>query len=107
MLYRANRQVGDQVPSPNSPPRAKHAAGDVAKPADWFACSQRARVLVRGERLLVIMRDVAVQAAHHVVVIEFDTVEHAKAAHDSAAYQAALKVLEDGAERDIRLIEGV
>ena len=41
-----------------------------------------------------------------VVVIEFDSVERAVAAHDSAAYQAALKVLGDGAERDIRIVEG-
>lgn len=41
------------------------------------------------------------------VVIEFDSVEQAKAAHDSAAYQEALKLLEASAERDIRIIEGV
>ena len=41
------------------------------------------------------------------VVIEFDSVEHAKAAHDSAAYQEALKALAGGAERDIRIVEGV
>ncbi len=41
------------------------------------------------------------------VVIEFDSVEQAKAAHDSAAYQEALRALGRGAERDIRIIEGV
>jgi len=41
-----------------------------------------------------------------VVVLEFDSVEKAIAAHDSAGYQAALKVLGDGAERDIRIVEG-
>jgi uncharacterized protein (DUF1330 family) len=41
-----------------------------------------------------------------VVVIEFDSVDRAVAAHDSSAYQAALKVLGDAAERDIRIIEG-
>lgn len=40
------------------------------------------------------------------VVIEFDSVEHAKAAHDSPAYQEALAVLAGGAERDIRIVEG-
>jgi uncharacterized protein (DUF1330 family) len=39
------------------------------------------------------------------VVIEFDSVEHAKAAHDSAAYQQALAALAGGAERDIRIVE--
>ena len=41
------------------------------------------------------------------VVIEFDSVQRALAAHDSAGYQAALKALGDGAERDMRLVEGV
>jgi len=41
-----------------------------------------------------------------VVVIEFDSVDRAVAAHDSDAYQAALKALGDGADRDIRIIEG-
>jgi uncharacterized protein (DUF1330 family) len=41
------------------------------------------------------------------VVIEFDSVEHAKAAHDSPAYQGALSKLAGGAERDIRIVEGV
>ncbi|MDR3532319.1 MAG: DUF1330 domain-containing protein [Rhodopila sp.] len=41
------------------------------------------------------------------VVIEFDSLAQAVATHDSAAYQAALAALGDGAERDIRLVEGV
>ena len=41
------------------------------------------------------------------VVIEFDSLGQATAAHDSAAYQAALAALGDGAERDIRLVEGL
>lgn len=41
------------------------------------------------------------------VVIEFDSVDQARAAHDSPAYQAALAALGDGADRDIRIMEGV
>lgn len=41
------------------------------------------------------------------VLIEFDSVAHATAAHDSPAYQAALGALGDGADRDIRIIEGL
>jgi uncharacterized protein (DUF1330 family) len=41
------------------------------------------------------------------VVIEFESVDAAIAAHDSAAYQAAMKALGDGAVRDIRIVEGV
>jgi len=41
------------------------------------------------------------------VVIAFDSLEQAVATHDSSAYQAALEALGDGAERDIRLVEGL
>ena len=41
------------------------------------------------------------------VLIEFDSVEQATAAHDGPGYQAALAALDDGADRDIRIIEGV
>ena len=42
-----------------------------------------------------------------VVVIEFDSVAQATAAHDSPAYQEALKALGDGADRDIRIVEAL
>ncbi|QIG44888.1 DUF1330 domain-containing protein [Nocardioides anomalus] len=41
------------------------------------------------------------------VLIEFDSVAAATAAHDSPAYQEALAALGDGAVRDIRIVEGV
>ena len=41
------------------------------------------------------------------VLIEFDSAEQATATHDSAGYRAALDALGDGAEREIRIIEGV
>jgi uncharacterized protein (DUF1330 family) len=41
------------------------------------------------------------------VMIEFDSVDQAIAAHDSEGYQAALKALDNGAERDIRIVESV
>jgi uncharacterized protein (DUF1330 family) len=42
-----------------------------------------------------------------VVIIEFDSVENAAAAHDSPGYREALKVLGKGADRDLRIVEGV
>jgi uncharacterized protein (DUF1330 family) len=45
--------------------------------------------------------------AHRVVLIEFDSVERAVAAHESEGYQAALKVLGKAAERDLRIVEGL
>ena len=41
------------------------------------------------------------------VVIEFDSVEKAKSTFESPAYQAACRVLDGAAERDIRVIEGL
>ncbi len=41
------------------------------------------------------------------VLIEFDSVEAAVAAHDGADYQAALQALGDGAVRDLRIVPGV
>lgn len=40
-------------------------------------------------------------------LIEFPTVAAAVAAYESAAYQAALAVLGDAAERDLRIIEAI
>jgi uncharacterized protein (DUF1330 family) len=42
-----------------------------------------------------------------VVVIEFASVEAARDAHDSAAYQQALAALDGGAVRDLRIVPGV
>ena len=42
-----------------------------------------------------------------VVMIEFDSVAQAIAAHDGAGYQAALKVLGDAVEREIRIVEAM
>jgi len=41
------------------------------------------------------------------VVSEFESVAKAIAAHDSPAYQEALRVLGDAVERDLRIVEGV
>jgi uncharacterized protein (DUF1330 family) len=41
------------------------------------------------------------------VLLEFDSVEQAIAAHDSPAYQEALRLLGNAVDRDLRIIEGV
>ena len=41
------------------------------------------------------------------VVLEFDSVEQAIAAHESPAYQDALRVLGKANERDLRIVEGL
>jgi uncharacterized protein (DUF1330 family) len=40
-----------------------------------------------------------------IVVIEFESVEKAMATFESPAYQAAVKVLDDGGIRDVRIVE--
>jgi len=59
-----------------------------------------AKFLVRGDPAKVYEAGVNMRA----VVIEFPSVEAAIAAHDSPGYQAALKALGDGAERDLRIV---
>lgn len=40
------------------------------------------------------------------IVVEFDSYDVALAAHESEAYQRALRALGSGAERDFRIVEG-
>jgi uncharacterized protein (DUF1330 family) len=61
------------------------------------------RFLARGEPAVVYEQGLK----QRTVVLEFDSVEQAVAAHDSPAYMAALEALGDGADRDIRIIAGV
>ena len=42
-----------------------------------------------------------------IVIVEFDSVADAIAAHDSRGYQAALKAFNNAAERDFRIVEGL
>ena len=61
------------------------------------------RVLARGEPAKVYERGLKKRT----VLIEFDSVEHAIAVHDSPAYQAALKALAGGVVRDMRVVGGL
>ena len=45
--------------------------------------------------------------AGRVVLIEFDSVAQARAAHDSPGYAEALSALGDAVDREIRIVEGV
>lgn len=42
-----------------------------------------------------------------IVITEFPSLDQAIAAYNSPAYQEALKALGTGAERDVRIVEGV
>ena len=61
------------------------------------------RTLARGVPSLVY--EAGIQ--QRIVIIEFDSVEAARATHDSPAYQEALAALADGADREIRIVEGL
>ncbi len=60
------------------------------------------RFLARGEPAKVYEQGLM----QRTVLIEFDSVAQAIATHDSPGYQAALVALGDGAEREIRIVEG-
>jgi uncharacterized protein (DUF1330 family) len=83
-----------------SNPEALAAYAKLAGPAIMAAGGN---FLARGNAV----KTYEVGVLQRVVVIEFDSVEKAVAAHDSEGYQAALKALGDGAVRDIRIVEGV
>ena len=62
------------------------------------------RFLARGNPAQVYEKGIA----QRVVMIEFDSVEQAVAAHDSPGYQEALKALGKGSvERDLRIVQGL
>jgi uncharacterized protein (DUF1330 family) len=83
-----------------SNPEALAAYAKLAGPAIVAAGG---RILARGAPAHVYEAGIG----QRTVVIEFDSVAHAMAAHDSPAYQEALAKLAGGAERDIRILEGV
>ncbi len=81
-------------------PDAMAAYGKLAGPAIQAAGG---RFLARGMPAKVYEAGLEQRA----VLIEFDSIEMAIAAHDSPGYQAALKALGNGAERDIRIVEAL
>lgn len=81
-------------------PEALAAYAKLAGPALQAA---GARFLARGTPAKVYENGLT----QRTVLIEFESVAQAIAAHDSPAYQEALRVLGDAADRDLRIVEGV
>ena len=79
------------------------ALAEYAKLAGPAMTAAGGRFLARGNAAKAYEKGVL----QRVVVIEFESVEKAVAAHDSPGYQAALKVLGNAAERDLRIVEAV
>ena len=80
-----------------SDPERLTAYAELAGPAMRAAGG---RFLARGRPAEVFEAGIVERA----VVIEFPSVEHAVAAYHSEAYQEALRVLGDTAERDLRIV---
>ena len=85
---------------------------DVHDPAKVAAYAKLAGPAIEAAGGRFIARGPAAQVyeagiAQRTVVIEFDSVSQAASAYGSAAYRAALAALGDGAERDVRIVEGV
>jgi uncharacterized protein (DUF1330 family) len=83
-----------------SNPAAVSAYGELAGPA----------LKAAGGRVLA--RSTPAKTYEHglnqrIVVIEFDSVAAAVAAYESDAYKAALRVLGNAADRDLRIVEGL
>lgn len=85
--------------------RAVHDAAKVAAYAELAGPALRAAggtFLVRGLPEATFEKGEATRT----IVIEFDSVEAAIAAHESEAYQEALRALDGGADRDMRVVPG-
>ena len=73
---------------------------ELAKPAIIAAGG---RFLSTGEKVVAKENGIA----QRTVLIEFESFEAAVAAYESGDYRKALDALSDGADRDVRLIEGI
>jgi uncharacterized protein (DUF1330 family) len=87
------------------------------RPIDWSAAAREAytrlavpAVLASGGRYLARGDPAKTYEGgidQRTVVVEFDSLAQAISAYDSPGYQAALAVLGNAAERDLRIVEGV
>lgn len=84
-----------------------HAIHDPAALAEYAKLAGPALTGAGGRFLARGMPSVVYEAGvkERAVLIEFDSVAQATAAHDSPGYQEALRALGNGAKRDIRIIE--
>ncbi len=79
------------------------ALAEYAKIAGPAVAAHGGRFLVRG----VPVKTYESGRMERTVVVEFPSVEKARAAYEGAAYAKALAVLGDAAVRDMRIVEGV
>jgi uncharacterized protein (DUF1330 family) len=80
-----------------------NALAEYAKQATGVIAAAGARFLVRGQPTKVYESGVV----DRTIVIEFESVEKAIATYESPEYQAACKLLEGKARRDVRFVQGI
>jgi uncharacterized protein (DUF1330 family) len=84
---------------------------EISDPAKLAAYAKLAGPAIEAGGGRILARGVAAKAYEdgkldRTVLIEFDSLDQAVAAHDGAAYQAALAVLKGAAVRDLRIVQG-
>lgn len=84
----------------------------VSNPAAFAEYSKLAGPIIERGGGRILARTVATKGyegglKERVVIVEFDSVDTVIATIESAEYQAAKKLLEGAAEREIRVVEGV
>jgi uncharacterized protein (DUF1330 family) len=103
------------MPHPNEVAMAKAywiaCYRQISEPAKLAAYAKLAGPAIEAGGGRFLARSVAAKAYEdgkldRTVIVEFDSVDQAAAVHDSAEYQAALKLLEGGAVRDMRIVPG-
>lgn len=85
---------------------------EVTDPAKLLAYAKLAGPVIEAGGGRFLARDRAARAyergrTERTVIIEFPSIEHAVAVHDSPGYQAALAALDGAAIRDMRIVPGV
>ena len=89
---------------------AHRSEADPDKRADYLELARPA-IMAAGGRFLaggdcrVVAKENGI--AQRTVLIEFDSFDAAIAAYESEAYKKALEALSGGADRDVRLFEGI
>jgi len=84
----------------------------IKDPEKWSAYAKLAVPAIQKEGGRFIVRGMPAKTYEkgmneRVVIVEFDSVQKAMAAHDSPEYAEALRALGDGADRDMRVVEGL
>ena len=85
---------------------------EIKDPAKLAAYGKLAGPAIEAAGGRVLARGTAVKAyevgqLERTVLVEFDSLEQAMSAHETPAYQAALRALDGGAVRDMRVVAGV